>query len=148
MIDGHDPHEPIVLDSSALVGYERMKTPGTHSMHETQSRISGWLVDGVPLLVPALSLAVASRECGGDLPELDYLFGGDPELVLVVPLARESAVDVGVAASSTRGEDPEAAHVTWCATGHDDDGAAGSRWAVATYWPDWYNGSGVPIIAL
>lgn len=108
---------------------------------------SGWS-KGVPLLVPALSLAVASRECGGELPELDYLLAGDADLVRVGPLARESAVDVGVAASSTRGEDLEAAHVTWCATGHDDDGAADARWAVATYWPDWYDGTGVPIIAL
>lgn len=47
---------------------------------------------------------MASRECGGDLPELDYLLAGDANLVLVALLARESAVDVGVAASSTRGE--------------------------------------------
>ena len=80
-------------------------------MHEAQSRIAEWLVDEVPLLVPALSLAVASYECGRTLPELDFLFRGDPGLVLVVPLARESAVDVGVVSPGLRGEDMEVAHV-------------------------------------
>jgi hypothetical protein len=141
-----DPADPIVLDSSVLVAYERMKTPGAYVMHETQSRIAEWLVQQVPLLVPALSLAVASHECGGELPELDYLIHGDTDLVLVVPLAGESAVDVGAASTALRGEDLEVAHVVWCATGHDDDPAA--RWPVATYWPDWYTDSGVPIIAL
>ena len=45
--------DPIVLDSSVLVAYERMKTPGTGVMHEAQSRIAEWLLRGVPLLVPA-----------------------------------------------------------------------------------------------
>ncbi|MEN3362018.1 MAG: hypothetical protein V7637_6000 [Mycobacteriales bacterium] len=148
MTDPVDSADPIVLDSSVLVAYERMKTPGAFGMHETQSRIAEWLVQQVPLLVPALSLAVASHECGGDLPELDYLIQGDPELVLVVPLARESSVDVGAASTSLVGEDLEVAHVVWCATGHEDDGDPASRWPVATYWPDWYAGSGVPIIGL
>jgi hypothetical protein len=138
--------DPIVLDSSVLVAYERMKTPGAYAMHETQSRIAEWLVQQVPLLVPALSLTVASHECGGELPELDYLIRGNTELVLVVPLAGESAVDVGAASTALRGEDLEVAHVVWCATGHDDDPA--SRWPVATYWPDWYTDSGVPVIGL
>jgi hypothetical protein len=68
--------------------------------------------------------------------------------VLVVPLARESAVDVGAASGALRGEDLEVAHVVWCATGHDDDAGPASRWPVATYWPDWYTGSGVPVIGL
>jgi hypothetical protein len=143
-----DPADPIVLDSSVLVAYERMKTPGSFGMHEAQSRIAEWLVQHVPLLVPALSLAVASHECGGELPELDYLIQGDPDLVLVVPLARESAVDIGAASTALRAEDLEVAHVVWCATGHDDDGDPTSRWSVATYWPDWYARSGVPIIGL
>jgi hypothetical protein len=143
-----NPPDPIVLDSSVLVAYERMKTPGAYSMHETQSRISEWLVAQVPLLVPALSLLVASHECGGELPELDFLIQGDPNLVLVVPLARESAVDVGVSAPGLRGEALEIAHVVWCATGHDDGGDPASRWPVATYWPDWYATKNVPVIAL
>jgi hypothetical protein len=140
--------DPIVLDSSVLVAYERMKTPGAFGMHETQSRIAEWLVQHVPLLVPALSLTIASHECGGELPELDYLISGDPDLVLVVPLARESSVDVGAASMALRAEDLEVAHVVWCATGHDDDGDPASRWPVATYWPDWYTSSGIPIIGL
>lgn len=143
-----DPADPIVLDSSVLVAYERMKTPGAHLMHEAQSRIAEWLVHRVPLLVPALSLAVASHECGGDLPELDYLIQGDPELVLVVPLGRESAVDVGASVPDLRGEDLEVAQVVWCATGHEDDGDPAARWSVASYWPDWYADSGVPVIGL
>jgi hypothetical protein len=139
--------DPIVLDSSVLVAYERMKTPGTHPMHETQSVVAEWLLRRVTLLVPALSLAVASHECGGELPELDFLMRGDPELVLFVPLARESAVAVGAASVAPRGEDLEVAHVVWCATGHDD-GDASSRWPVVTYWPEWYAGLGVPVIAL
>jgi hypothetical protein len=139
--------DPVVLDSSVLVAYERMKTPGAHSMHEAQSRIGEWLVQRVPLLVPALSLLVASHECGGDLPELDYLLQGDPDLVLVVPLARESAIDVGAASRSHRVEDLEVTHAVWCATGHDDSDPT-SRWPVATYWPDSYAGRGVPVIAL
>jgi len=98
-----DQADPIVLDSSVLVAYERMKTPGAGVVHEAQSRILQWLLLEIPLLVPALSLAVASHECGGKLPELDYLFSGDPELVLVVPLARESAVDVGAASPGAAG---------------------------------------------
>lgn len=143
-----DPGDPIVLDSSVLVAYERMKTPGAFVLREAQSRIAEWLVQRVPLLVPALSLAVASHECGGELPELDYVLAGDPELVLVVPLARESAVDVGAASTAAGGEDLEIAHVVWCATGHDDDGDPASRWPVATYWPDWCSGTGVPVIGL
>jgi hypothetical protein len=142
------PADPIVLDSSVLVAYERMKTPGAYLMHEAQSRISEWLVSQVTLLVPALSLLVASHECGGELPELDFLLQGDPGLVLVVPLARESAVDVGLAAPGLRGEALEIAHVVWCATGHDDDGDPAARWPVATYWPDWYAGRGMRVIAL
>lgn len=144
----HYSADPIVLDSSVLVAYERMKTPSAYAMHEAQSRISSWLLEDVPLLIPALSLLIASHECGGELPELDYLLQGDPELVLVVPLARESAVDVGAASRSPHGEDLEVAHVVWCATGHDDSSGPASRWPVATYWPAWYTGKGVPVIAL
>lgn len=140
--------EPIVLDSSVLVAYERVRLPGESVMREAQARVGRWLLRRVTLLVPALSLAVASRECGGALPELDYLIDGDPDLVLTVPLARESAVDVGAASTAPHGEDFEIAHVIWCATGHDDDGDPSSRWPVATYWPDWYADAGVPVIAL
>jgi hypothetical protein len=94
-----------------------------------------------------LSLVVASHECGGDLPELDFLMRGDPDLVLTVPLARESAIDVGAASAGPRVEDIETAHVLWCAAGHDEDGRAGG-WPVATYWPDWYAEAPVPIIPL
>jgi len=144
----NNPANPIVLDSSVLVAYERMKTPGAYLMHEAQSRIAEWLTQQVPLLVPALSLLIASHECGGELPELDYLLQGDPDLVLVVPLARESAVDVGAASPELHGENLEITHVVWCATGHDDDGDPSSRWPVATYWPDWYAGKAIPVIAL
>ena len=148
MSDSSDPADPIVLDSSVLVAYERMKTPDAQLMHEAQSRIGQWLLREVTLLIPALSLAVASHECGGDLPELDYLMSGDGEQVLLVPLTRESAVDVGAASTSPRGDDFEVAHVVWCATGHEEDGEPASRWPVATYWPDLYVKSGVPVIAL
>lgn len=141
------PFDPIVLDSSVLVAYERMKSPGAAPLNEAQSVVGRWLERQVPLLVPALSLAVASHECGGRLPEVDFLLSGDPDLVIVVPLARESAVDVGAEASNMRGEALEVAHVAWCATGFDDAGPE-ERWSVATYWPDWYADSGVPIIAL
>lgn len=137
---------PIVLDSSVLVGYERMKTPGSQALHETQSWVGEWLTDGVPLLVPGLSLAVASHECGGVLPELDFLIHGDPDQVIVVPLAHESAVAVGATSASLHGETLEIAHVTWCARGGEDDQTF--RWRVATYWPDWYTAAGVPVIAL
>jgi hypothetical protein len=32
------PADPIVLDSSVLVAYERMKMPGASVLHEAQSR--------------------------------------------------------------------------------------------------------------
>ena len=140
------PRDPIVVDSSVLVAYERMKSPGAYALNETQSVIGRWLERQVPLLLPALSLVIAAHECGGQLLELDYLIGGDPDLVLVVPLARESAVDVGADAGSLRGEDLEVAQVVWCARGHDDP--ARERWPVATYWPDWYAEAGVPVIGL
>lgn len=123
-----DPADPIVLDSSVLVAYERMKTPGAFVLHETQSRIVEWLVQRVPLLVPALSLAIASHDFGGELPELDYLLRGDPELVLVVPLARESAVDVGAAATAVRGEGPGGRARGVVRDLQDDDGDPASRW--------------------
>ncbi len=46
--------DPIVLDSSVLVAYERMKTPGAGLMHEAQSRLAEWLLRRVPL--PVISL--------------------------------------------------------------------------------------------
>lgn len=142
-----DRTDPIVLDSSVLVAYERMKTPGAYALHEAQSRVAEWLVQRVTLLVPALSLAVASHECAGQLPELDFLMRGDPDLVLVVPLARESAVEIGAASTAARAEEFETAHVIWCAAGHaaDDPGA---RWPVATFWPEWYAHADVPIVSL
>jgi hypothetical protein len=143
----HDSVDPIVLDSSVLVAYERMKTPDAAAMHEAQSRIGQWLLQRVTLLIPALSLTVASRECAGELPELDFLLQGDPGLVLVVPLARESAVDVGAASATLEGEDLEVAHAVWCATGQETEDLS-STWPVATYWPDWYAKAGVPVIAL
>ena len=148
MIHPFNPADPIVLDSSVLVAYERMKTPDTGSMHEAQSQIGEWLLHRVTLLVPAVSLAVASHWCDGDLPELYFLMRGDPDLVQLVPLARESAVDVGATTDSPHAEDLEVAHVIWCATGHEADGELGSRWPVATYWPDLYAKASVPIIAL
>lgn len=107
------PARPVVLDSSVLVAYERMQSTGTHGLREPQYRVAGWLLDGRQLLVPALSLTVASRECGADLPELDYLLAGDSDQVYVVPLNRTSAVQVG--AVSKTGDDLEIAHVVWCA---------------------------------
>ena len=145
------PVRPIVLDSSVLVGYERVKSPGSAAMHETQAWVSGWLLEGTQLVIPAVSLAVASAECAGDLPEVDYMMRGDPELVLVVPLIRGSAVDVGAAVAAAGGKelvDLEVAHVVWCATGNDDEEDPAERWRVATYWPSWYASADVPIIAL
>jgi hypothetical protein len=139
----------VVLDSSVLVGYERVKSPGA-VMHETQSWVSGWLLEGVQLLIPAVSMATAAAECAGELPEVDYLLTGDPGQVLVVPLVGPSAVEVGAAYAAGEGKeltDFEVAHVVWCATGHDDDRSA-PAWPVATYWPDWYAEADVPIIPL
>lgn len=65
-----------------------------------------------------------------------------------MPLTRESAVDVGAASVSPRGEDLEVSQVVWCATGHEDEGETPSRWPVATYWPDLYPKAGVPVIGL
>lgn len=150
MTDPFDPgpgEDPIIVDSSVLVAYERMKSPGAHSLNEAQSVVGRWLLRRIPLVVPALSLSVAAHECGGRLPELEFFFDGDPELVLLAPLARDAATAVGADSTSIRGEDLEIAHVLWCASGFDDT-ASGSRWPVATYWPDWYADRDVPVIAL
>lgn len=147
MTAAFDPADPIVLDSSVLVAYERMLAPDG-AMREGQSWVSGWLVEGVPLLVPALSLAMASHECAGTLPELEFLLRGDADQVLVVPLAHASAVEIGAVATSTAGEALEVAQVVWCATGHDAGVGTSERWQVATYWPDWYAGKNVPTISL
>lgn len=141
------PTDPIVLDSSVLVAYERMRAPAG-ALREGQSWVSSWLVQGVPLLVPALSLAIASHECGGKIPELDFLFRGDADQILTVPLAHASAVDIGAAAVSTAGEVLEVEQVVWCATGHDTTLDPTERWQVATYWPAWYAGKDVPVIPL
>jgi hypothetical protein len=41
--------------------------------------------------------------------------------VLVVPLARESAVDIGASSLGLRGDELKVEHVVWCATGDDGD---------------------------
>lgn len=149
---GSDPWvRPIVLASSVLVGYERVCSPGDSLMHETQAWVGGWLLDRTQLVIPAVSLAIASAECNGQLSELDFLMRGDADLVLVVPLIRRSAVEVGAAVAAAGGKelvDLETAHVVWCATGHDEDEEPGDRWAVATYWPSWYAHVDVEVIAL
>lgn len=144
------PVHPIVLDSSVLVGYERVKSPGA-VMHEAQAWVGGWLLQGAQLLIPAVSMAVASAECSGRLPELQYLLAGDPDQVLVVPLTHASAVEVGASFAAAGGKELvelEVAHVVWCATGHDDEDNTAEPWPVATYWPGWYADAGVPIISL
>ena len=148
MTDGPRPAFPIVLDSSVLIAYERLQAP-SGALREGQSWVSRWLVEGVTLVVPALSLAIASHACGGKIPELEFLLGGgDAEQILVVPLAETSAVHVGTAAASTSGDDLEVAQVVWCATGDDSGGDAAERWQVATYLPQAYAGKGVPLISL
>lgn len=140
--------DPIVLDSSVLVAYERVRGDVVGAMRGTQSRVAGWLMQEILLLVPAQSVVVASSWCGGKLPELDFLLRGDPDLVMVVPLAWDAAVEVGAASPPPpEGEDAELAHVLWCATGHLG-GASAARWRVATYAPHLYEGKGVPVIAL
>jgi hypothetical protein len=141
------PADPIILDSPVLVAYERMRTPDAAALHEAQARVAQWLLREVPLLIPALSLTVASLECGGDLPEIEFLLGGDPQLVLPVTLAADSAVDVGRTSAGPRAEDLEVAQVVWCAAGHDPEDQE-SWWPVATFWPDWYAKAGIPTIAL
>ena len=147
MSEPSGPADPIVLDSSVLVAYERMTAPAG-ALREGQSWVSSWLVAGVSLLVPALSLAIASHECAGTLPELEFLLRGDADQVLIVPLAHASAVDVGAAAASTAGEVLEVGQVVWCAAGHTARLDPAERWQVATYWPDWYADKDVPIIPL
>ena len=79
--------------------------------------------DILPLL-PAQSVALASSWYGGKLPELEFLLRGDPDQVLVVPLARDAAVEAGGAsAPPPAGQDLEIAHVAFCATGHTGDHA-------------------------
>lgn len=141
--------DPIVLDSSFLVAYERVRTDAGGAMRATQSRVAGWLLEGILLLLPAQSVAVASSWCGGKLLELEFLLHGDPDLVLVVPLAWDAAVDVGAASvPPPAGEDLELAHVVWCATGHTGDRTPAAPWRVATYAPHLYAGKGVPVVEL
>jgi hypothetical protein len=114
-------------------------------------------VAGVQVLVPALSLTVVSAALGGKLPEIDFLLRHDPQLlapgqpepVLVVPLARDSAIQVGAAAHATPDDllAAEVRHVVWCATGRNLDGTV-TRWPVATYSPDRYAGLQLPLIVL
>lgn len=141
--------DPIVLDSSVLVAYERVRSADGGVLRATQSRVAGWLLQDILLLLPAQSVAVTSSWCGGKLPELDFLLRGDPDQVLVVPLAWDAAVDVGAAsAPPPAGQDLEIAHVVWCATGHTGDHAPAVPWRVATYAPHLYSGKGVPLIEL
>lgn len=141
--------DPIVLDSSVLVAYERVRADAGGAMRAAQSRVAGWLLQDILLLLPAQSVALASSWCGGKLPELEFLLQGDPEQVLVVPLAWDAAVDVGAAsAPPPAGADLEVAHVVWCATGHTGDRAPAAPWRVATYAPHLYAGTSVPIIEL
>jgi len=68
------PADPLVLDSSALVAYERMKTPGAGVLHEVQWRIVQWAGGRSPVAgacaVPGRGL---TRACGKP-PELDFSF--------------------------------------------------------------------------
>ena len=150
MTDPHDPARLIVLDSSVLVGYERVISP-SGVLRETQAWVGGWLLEGARLIVPAVSLAIASAECNGVLPELGYLLSGDPDQVLVVPLVGGSAIDVGAALARTGAKELtelEVAHVVWCATGGTGEEQFTDPWPVATYWPDWYADKAVPVITL
>lgn len=139
-----DLEGPLILDSSVLVAYERVRAP-RGDLQEAQSLVAEWMAAEVTLVVPVLSLLVAAHECQGELPEVDYLLASGPPTVVVVPLTRESAPAVGAAAAKTHPDALEIAQVVWCATGSDP---AAPALAVATYWPDWYTGTGVPIIAL
>ena len=143
----------VVVDSSVLVAYERVTAAaGDLPMREAQYRIASWLMQRTLLLIPAMSLLVAARECTGKLPEVSFLLDGDADLVHVVPMARDAALDLGASASgatpTTLGDDLEIAHVVWCAAGGADNGDSGSAWPVATFWPAWYSSSGVPVIRL
>lgn len=118
-------------------------------MRATQARVASWLLQDILLLLPAQSVAVASSWCGGKVPELEFLLHGDPDQVMVVPLAWDAAVDIGTAsAPPPAGEDLEIAHVLWCATGHTGERSAAAPWRVATYAPHLYAGKGVPVIEL
>lgn len=141
--------DPIVLDSSVLVAYERVRTGDGGPLRATQSRVGEWLLQDILLLQPAQSVAMASSWCGGKLPELEFLLRGDPDQVLVVPLSWDAAVDVGAAsAPPAAGQDLEIAHVVWCATGHVGDLVPAVPWRVATYAPHLYAGKSIPVIEL
>ena len=141
--------DPLVLDSSVLTGYERVRTSESGVLRATQSRVLGWLQQDILLLLPAQSIAIASSWCGGKLPELEFLLHGDPDQVMVVPLAWDAALDVGANSSPPpAGQDLEVAHVVWCATGHTGGHPAATPWRVATYAPHLYAGTGVPLIEL
>ncbi len=129
---------PLILDSSVLVAYERVRAP-RGDLREAQSLVAEWISAEVPLVVPTLSLLVAAHECQGELPEVDYLLASGPPAVVVVPLTRQSAPAVGAAAAKTHPDALEIAQVVWCATGNDPTGPA---LAVVTYSPDWYTGAG------
>jgi hypothetical protein len=144
---------PILLDSSVLVAFERMRTGGAGALRLPQARVTEWLGLGVQLLVPATSLFVARYECGGKTPELDWLLNGDPDLVLVVPLGRDAAEDTGAVLAEQRdgpavprGDVVEVEHLVWCSRGEDLPPA--ERWPIASYLPGAYEGRGVPVIPL
>jgi hypothetical protein len=144
MSDPADLEGPLILDSSVLVAYERVRAP-RGDLREAQSLVATWLAAEVPLVVPVLSLLVAAHECQGELPEVDFLLASGPAAVVVVPLTRQSAPAVAAGALKIHPEALEVAHVIWCATGSDP---AGPALPVATYWPDWYANAGIPVIPL
>jgi hypothetical protein len=147
--------DPVVLDSSFLLGYDRIRAAEDADLPRAQSAVAEWLVDRVPLIIPALSLLTATRDGGGTLPEVDFLLEGDPHLVVPVPLTRAAIADLAETLakqwpggiSTVELEAWEVEHVLWCATGRDLDGTL-TCWPVATYQPHRYTGRGVPLIAL
>jgi len=123
----------LLLDSTVLAAYERDLT------RRAQAIVMEAMVDGRLLATPAISLAVAASELGGETRELTWLVYDRDSPLTVLPLAL-SALEIGTAAAGKTASDLEVAHVAY-------EAHAASA-VTLTYDPDRYADRQIDVVDL
>lgn len=96
----------LLLDSTVLAAYERDLT------RRAQAIVMEAMVDGRLMATPAISLAVAAGELGGETRELTWLVYDRDSPLTVLPLAL-SALEIGSSAAGKTAGDLEVAQVVY-----------------------------------
>lgn len=123
----------LLLDSTVLAAYERDLT------RRAQAIVMEAMVDGRLMATPAISLAVAAGELGGETRELTWLVYDRDSPLTVLPLAL-SALEIGSTAAGKTAGDLEVAQIAYEA--HAASGV------VLSYDPDRYADRNVDVVDL